>query len=200
MARIPQSPWSLPLLGKASLLSGVLHTAVLGGAALGIWNWIFFESPAVQVPPAFEVQFRPDSVVSPEREVPLLEVLPPEVPEPRLVEWEEAPFEETELEIAVPSFVSVSSGRVEAEPDPEACPPPIYPRSAVRLKLEGVVRLWVIVGANGAVEDLGIQKSSSHDVLDQSSLKAVAQWHFLPAEDSFGSFPSRTTVQIRFQL
>ncbi|MDP6941367.1 MAG: energy transducer TonB [Planctomycetota bacterium] len=199
MARIFHSSWSLPLLGTASFISVAFHASVVGGAALGIWNWVFSETPNLTTPPTFEVQFRPDSAASPERDPPILEVLPPEVPEPLLIEWEEAPFDEPETEVKLPSFVSVSSGFVEAEPDPDACPPPVYPRSARRLGLEGVVRVWVLVRVDGTVQDLGIEASSGHEALDRASISAISKWKFFPAEDPTGEIASRTIIQIRFQ-
>lgn len=58
---------------------------------------------------------------------------------------------------------------------------PVYPRASKALGEQGVVVLEVYVTTEGAVGDIRIGHSSGFDRLDESALRAVRQWHFIPA-------------------
>ncbi|MDT8334426.1 MAG: energy transducer TonB, partial [Desulfurivibrionaceae bacterium] len=59
-------------------------------------------------------------------------------------------------------------------------PPPEYPSLARRRHLQGTVVLEVSVSAEGAVEELRVEESSGHKVLDRAALRAVGDWLFEP--------------------
>ncbi len=61
-------------------------------------------------------------------------------------------------------------------------PPPIYPRTALRLRQEGTVILSLLVRADGSVDEMGIKKSSGYARLDKAALKAVKRWRYMPAQ------------------
>lgn len=87
-----------------------------------------------------------------------------------------------------------------AIPRHEGNPKPLYPEEARRRGYEGTVRLEVEVLASGRAGRIGVKKSSGHEVLDQSALKAVKEWRFIPAR--FGTVPVKSTViiPVTFQL
>jgi protein TonB len=79
-------------------------------------------------------------------------------------------------------------------------PKPSYPRAAVRMGLEGVVRIEVLVGADGRPRGLTLAHSSGHAVLDEAALEAVATWRFVPASRGGEAVAARVEVPIRFML
>lgn len=59
--------------------------------------------------------------------------------------------------------------------------PPVYPRTALRLKQEGTVILKLLVRADGSVEQVTVKTSSGYARLDKAAVKAVKRWRYLPA-------------------
>jgi TonB family protein len=57
--------------------------------------------------------------------------------------------------------------------------PPRYPELARRMHIEGVVKVQVVVGPNGAVKSTKVLGGSP--VLVQSALEAVEKWKFEPS-------------------
>jgi protein TonB len=89
---------------------------------------------------------------------------------------------------------------VEASQDPQASPPPEYPRAAKRQRHQGTVLIWVEVSIEGTLQALGIEKSSGYRSLDQAALSAISRWGFIPAVEDGRPVPGRTEVSISFQL
>ncbi|HEX8958099.1 MAG TPA: TonB family protein [Burkholderiaceae bacterium] len=58
---------------------------------------------------------------------------------------------------------------------------PVYPRASKALGEQGVVVLDVFVTQDGVVGDIRVGRSSGYGRLDESALRAVRQWHFIPA-------------------
>lgn len=58
---------------------------------------------------------------------------------------------------------------------------PPYPKRAERNGWEGTVLLTLLINAKGAVEKVGIAKSSGYDLLDQQARASVSSWRFNPA-------------------
>jgi protein TonB len=79
-------------------------------------------------------------------------------------------------------------------------PRPVYPTLARTLGLEGTVLVRVQVSAGGIPEQISVAKSSGAPLLDQSALKAVQTWTFVPARRGETSIPQWVEVPIRFQL
>jgi protein TonB len=57
-----------------------------------------------------------------------------------------------------------------------ANPNPVYPDVARRLRLEGSVKIEVIVGPNGEIKDTKV--IGGHPVLVDSALKALKDWKY----------------------
>lgn len=59
--------------------------------------------------------------------------------------------------------------------------PPVYPRLALQRRQQGEVLIHARVNAEGETEQLQLVQSSGYRLLDQSAMKAVEGWLFLPA-------------------
>lgn len=68
---------------------------------------------------------------------------------------------------------------------------PVYPDLAKRMKLAGVVKVEVVIAANGAIKDAKV--IGGHPVLVESALEAVKRWRYEP-----GSEETTATVEFRF--
>lgn len=79
-------------------------------------------------------------------------------------------------------------------------PAPIYPLAARRAGQEGRVLLTVVVDRTGAVAEARVSESSGHRLLDRSALKAVRQWHFLPAQRRGRAVATTVSVPVVFAL
>ena len=75
---------------------------------------------------------------------------------------------------------------------------PVYPQEAQDAKVEGVVILEIVVGADGRVEDTRVLRSIP--LLDQAAIDAVTEWEFQPT--LLNGAPTRVvmTVTINFTL
>ncbi|MBI4395309.1 MAG: energy transducer TonB [Candidatus Omnitrophica bacterium] len=79
-------------------------------------------------------------------------------------------------------------------------PSPIYPNRAREQGWQGVVVLKVLVSENGGVDQIKIYKSSGYGILDESALKTIRTWQFLPARVGIMSFSSWIKIPVRFLL
>jgi len=79
-------------------------------------------------------------------------------------------------------------------------PLPPYPAAARAQRLEGLVVLSVLVGANGRVVDVSVASSSGHAVLDQAAAGAVKNWTFAPAHRGARAVESVVEVPLKFAL
>lgn len=79
-------------------------------------------------------------------------------------------------------------------------PKPTYPLSARQRRVEGTVRLRVLVSPAGAVDDVQVHQTSGSPALDRSALEAVKQWRFVPARQGERTVPAWVIVPIVFTL
>jgi protein TonB len=79
-------------------------------------------------------------------------------------------------------------------------PKPHYPGIARSRHWEGLVYLRVYVTPGGLCERLNVQRSSGHDVLDESAMEAVRKWKFVPGTRGGTPVASWVTVPIEFHL
>jgi periplasmic protein TonB len=75
-----------------------------------------------------------------------------------------------------------------------------YPRMAAQQRLEGTVMLRVLVGADGVPQDITIERSSGHVVLDRAARDAVMKWRFEPGTRNGEPFAAYGLVPIAFRL
>lgn len=136
------------------------------------------KAPVVRAPPKPE-PVRADPVVTAE---PTTMSYPP-VADPDPVAEPAAPVE------TAPSALAYSSMK-----------PVAYPRIAATQRMEGTVILRVLVGADGVPQEIRIDKSSGHVVLDRAARDAVMKWRFEPGRRNGEPFAAYGLVPIAFKL
>ena len=75
---------------------------------------------------------------------------------------------------------------------------PIYPRLAIQVHIQGVVKLEAIINEAGTIDDLRVL--SGHPLLIQAALDAVAQWRYQATLLNGHPVPVITTVEVNFRL
>lgn len=78
--------------------------------------------------------------------------------------------------------------------------PPVYPPRCLRMGIEGTVRVRVLVGEDGRVQEVTIGKSSGEAALDEAALEAVRHWRFEPAKSDGVPVRAWAVVPIEFKL
>lgn len=76
---------------------------------------------------------------------------------------------------------------------------PSYPELARRARVEGVVLLEAIIGADGSVRDVRVLRSA-HALLDPAALEAVRRWRYLPARVGERPVAVYLSVAVTFSL
>jgi protein TonB len=75
-----------------------------------------------------------------------------------------------------------------------------YPVEALRHHEQGTVLLRVLVGADGSVLGVEIEKSSGSRSLDRAAREAVAKWRFHPATRNGVALSAWASVPVTFNL
>jgi TonB family protein len=76
---------------------------------------------------------------------------------------------------------------------------PWYSEAARNAKVEGTVRLSIVVGTDGKTSGVQILQSL-HPDLDRNATEAVSQWLFEPGTKKGKPVPVRATIEINFRL
>jgi protein TonB len=79
-------------------------------------------------------------------------------------------------------------------------PRPAYPDLALRRNWQGEVLLRVHVMPTGRPAEIAIARSSGRSVLDESALRAVRAWSFVPARIGDEEVDGWVNVPIVFHL
>jgi len=87
----------------------------------------------------------------------------------------------------------VSAPRVLYAPDPN------YSDEARKAKYQGTVVLWVIVGPDGRVHDVRVQRTLGLG-LDEKAIEAVRTWKFEPAKRNGQPVAVQVNVEVNFRL
>lgn len=78
--------------------------------------------------------------------------------------------------------------------------PPKYPPQAARQRQEGETLLKVLVGSNGVPEEVTVERSSGHRLLDQAAIAAVKNWVFNPGSKGGQATRGYVLVPIAWKL
>lgn len=81
-----------------------------------------------------------------------------------------------------------------------SAPQPVYPAAALRRGEEGEVLLRVLINAEGAVDEIALQRSSGNASLDRAAREAVQRARFKPYLEQGKAQPAYVVVPIKFQL
>lgn len=84
-------------------------------------------------------------------------------------------------------------------PRPLYTPDPEYSEEARKAKYQGVVVLWVVIGPDGRVKDMRVQRSLGLG-LDEKAMEAVKQWKFDPARKDGQPVAVQINVEVNFRL
>jgi len=84
-------------------------------------------------------------------------------------------------------------------PKPTFAPDPEYSDEARKAKYQGVVILWCVVGADGRVRDVRVQRSLGMG-LDEKAIEAVRTWKFEPARKDGVAVPVQVSIEVNFRL
>lgn len=87
----------------------------------------------------------------------------------------------------------VSAPRVIYAPDPE------FSEEARKAKYQGTVVLWTVVGPDGRVHDIRIQRSLGMG-LDERAIEAIRQWRFEPGRRDGIPVAVMVNVEVNFRL
>jgi TonB family protein len=76
-------------------------------------------------------------------------------------------------------------------------PAPAYP---IGVKVNGSVRIELLVAADGSVKDVTVIKSEPQGVFDAATIAAAKQWRIKPAVENGVPVESRVRTQVDFVL
>ncbi len=141
---------------------------------------------------------KPKPVVKPEIQPVAPPIQPVVIPDPEPMVSEEpqmpvAPVEE-------PAPVEVAIILPEYRADHLRNPAPPYPAIAKRLRIEGTVLVRVLVSPAGLPKKIELAHTSGSPVLDESALKAVRGWAFVPARRGVEPVEAWVEIPINFHL
>jgi protein TonB len=77
---------------------------------------------------------------------------------------------------------------------------PVYPRAALRDRVEGWVEIDYTVTESGSVRDIEIVAAEPQGVFEASAKAAVGQWRFRPRVANGRPVPQRSSVTLRFNV
>jgi protein TonB len=77
---------------------------------------------------------------------------------------------------------------------------PDYPVEAKLLRQEGVVHVKLLINSQGLPGNAVVVKSSGYPLLDDSAVKTVLSWKFLPAKKNGQAIDSYVVVPVHFKL
>ena len=192
----------IPFSYKNSLFTPILAASFVGHVVfLGIGGH-FLPKPeyAVQrAPSSVEIIILQDSKTPPKKETERVMTTEKPLTQDEVYQEEEKVEEETEIKKSMINPPN-QGAKVEAQPDYLKNPAPLYPRLARQRGWEGIVLLKVFVQKDGLPIEVKIEKSSGHTILDQSAVRTIKEWKFLPARVSNMAFSSWVQIPVRFLL
>lgn len=134
-----------------------------------------------------QIDAGPSAPVMPSDPVPMIEALPQALSAP-----------------AVSSVSPASTASPVVPPDIRAAyannPKPAYPLVSRRLNESGVSRLHVLVGPDGRVQQIELERSSGFSRLDKAALSAVRDWTFTPARQGEAAVAAWVLVPVNWNL
>jgi protein TonB len=97
-----------------------------------------------------------------------------------------------------PAAVTLRVGGNIREPRRVKYVPPVYPELAAKARLQGIVIVEAIIGANGLVRDAKVLRGLP--MLDEAALEAVKQWVYTPTLLSGVPVQIALVVTVNFQV
>lgn len=75
----------------------------------------------------------------------------------------------------------------------------VYPEQAAKSGTEGTVIVRALIGTDGKVDDVAVEKSNS-DLLSEAAMKAVAAVEFTPGKVGGKAVKTKVMVPVKFRL
>lgn len=179
------------LFTRSLVLSLVIHLLVLG-----TWS-LFPKTPRFSItvgPTSMEIivlNSPPDSGISGNTFFkPTVEKLPRRIVQDKQVNPQTEDQKTAQQMTDWTEFRPSQGAVVEARPLAYVNEPPRYPHLARKKGWEGTVVVKTKVEKNGIPSEIQVEQSSGHGILDDSALKAVRGWKFLPAQSGVLKFAS----------
>lgn len=102
-------------------------------------------------------------------------------------------------EIAVSAETGLSNTDIATDLTPVFRVKPSYPRRALRMNIEGWVKLEFTITKDGSVKEIKIVAATPPKVFEKSAIKALKQWRFQPAEVNGEAVEQRAVQVIRYE-
>lgn len=150
----------------------------------------------------------PPPKAPPPPKVPAPQATKPKVPPPQL----DMPIVDVPLNIAGGPYLGEFAAAPKPAPvapvasvlDEEAAPlvifKPIYPSSAARRGLEGIVTISFTITTAGAVRDPIVVNATTKRIFDKAALKTILKWKFKPQITDGKPVERKATQEIIFKL
>ena len=87
----------------------------------------------------------------------------------------------------------MTAPRALSAPDPE------YSEEGRRKHLDATVGMWIVVGTDGLVHDIKVQRPAGHG-FDEEAIKTVRTWRFQPAMQNGVPVPVQINVDVTFRI
>ncbi len=78
--------------------------------------------------------------------------------------------------------------------------PPVYPRNAKLAKIQGYVRMEVVINPDGSVNDIKVIEATPPRMFDTAAVTAMKQWKFKPKLVNGVAVSQRAQQTIEFKL
>jgi len=77
---------------------------------------------------------------------------------------------------------------------------PAYPPESLFAGHEGTVTMRVLISTSGTVTKLSVERTSGYPLLDESALKAVRYWRFIPGKRAGRPAEFEVLIPVRFSI
>lgn len=101
-------------------------------------------------------------------------------------------------EIATEERRYLLSSEVDVRAMPVNMPVLIYPEKAQQMRIDGLVRMKVYIGANGRIDSVDIVETRPPGVFEEAALKALLATSFTPATKNGRNVKSQKLIEIKF--
>lgn len=164
----------------------------------------------VSLSPKYSVQQAPSSMevtitkVEPEKKQEIIlsqTFITSEISEKTVPVKEMVKPQEEKPKVSRPVYIPPVHGALnQAKPAYLDNPAPRYPEYARMQGWQGIVFLKVLVSSEGSVSQAMIEQSSGYKILDDSALRTIQTWRFLPVRVGNATFSSWIKIPVRFLL
>lgn len=136
------------------------------------------------------------------------------IQQPRSEEMPQTPKMEiamTDVDVGIPNFAPVvdlsaalKNAGIAMGTESDVLPmlriPPVYPRNAKLAKIQGFVKMEVVINPDGTVNDISVIEAKPPRMFDTAAVNAMKQWKFKPKLVNGVAVSQRAQQVIEFKL